>query len=120
MPARCLTLHTYTIKNGVHGNPILRCPGNTGCTTPHGVFPFHLEEVFSYTPVYPSLYQMECCDTPMFKDQVFYYTPIRAHDAPNNGVIDTLPMGCCDTPLNLLARVICTVEPHELAQMQAS
>ncbi len=52
--------------------------------TPHGVFPFHLEEVFTYTPVHPSLYQMECCDTPMFKeDQVFYYTPIRAHNAPN-------------------------------------
>ncbi len=52
-----LSFNTLTVKNGVHGNPILRCPGNTGCTTPHGVFPFHLEEVFSYTPVHPSLYQ---------------------------------------------------------------
>ncbi len=63
MPARCLILHTYTVKNRVHGNPILRCPGNTGCATPHGVFPFHLEEVFNYTPctpfiIHPSLYIM--------------------------------------------------------------
>ncbi len=69
-----------TVKNGVYGNPIFGCSGNTGCTTPHGVFPSHLEEVFSYTPVHPSLYQMGCCDTPMSK---FYYTPIRAHNAPN-------------------------------------
>ncbi len=70
----------YTVKNGVYGNPVLGCPGNTGCTTPHGVFPFHLEEVFSYTPVHPLLYQTGCCGTPMSK---FYYTPIRAHNAPN-------------------------------------
>ncbi len=27
--------HACTVKNGVYGNPILGCPGNTGCTTPH-------------------------------------------------------------------------------------
>ncbi len=27
--------------------------GDIGCTTPHGVFPFHLEEVFSYIPCTP-------------------------------------------------------------------